>query len=357
MSPLDFVDGFASFAQRSGLHLGADARVLLIKTEEFAESRNVFPFRCVCLAVFIREHLPLRKVFSLYGLDPVAAADIAEVAATKHSDAYHEYDEDTYFDEDGRGDRSLLGSSAIARARAAGTKSISGRDLIGALLDIHDASDPPSSNNWTDEGLHVPFNTLSHIMGGRYPELWLRFDTVRKELDLVLPANKRQEQLEAAPAHVRNGLLSFLADHPDYNKNCFLIMPFRQSSPLLEIQKNIISVLAGSGFRVLRADDYVYSENVFTNIEVFMHGCKFAVSVIERAASEQHNANVALEIGYMLGMKKEVCLLKERTVSALPSDLQGRLYVEFDMFSIDATVRTNLGRWLHDRRIVPTDQV
>jgi hypothetical protein len=355
--PIDFVEELASFVAKSGLRLGDDARDLLLKTEIFAEKKDIFPFRWVFLAVFIREYLPLRRLLSIHGIDPSTAAEIAEKEASDTPEDYHEYDEDTYCTEDGQGDRGLLGGGSIARARSVGVESISASHVFATLLDIHETSDPPGMNNWTDEGLHVPFNTLSHITGRRYPELWIKFDTVRKELDLLSPSTRRLEQIESAPSHVRNGLLSFLADHPDYYGNCFLIMPFRQSAPLLEIQKNIVSVLADFGIRVLRADDYVYSENVFTNIEVFMRGCRFAISVIERAASDQHNANVALEIGYMLGLKKEVCLLKEKTVPSLPSDLQGRLYVEFDMFSIDVTIKANLGRWLHGRRIVPTRQL
>jgi hypothetical protein len=352
LRPVDFIEEFASFALKSGLHLGDEARDLLIKTEEFSESRNIFPFRWVYLAVFIREYRPLRRVLSNYGLDPLAAAEVAEAAACETLEEYHENDEDLYSAEDGLGDRGLLGGASIARARAAGLTSITANHLLGALLDIHDASDPPSSNNWTDEGLHVPFNTLSHIMGRRYRELWIRFDSVRKELDLLSPSTRRLEQIEMAPAHVRNGLLSFIAEHPDYHRNCFLIMPFRESPPLLAIHQNIISVLADAGICALRADDYIYSENMLTNIEVFMHGCRFAISVIERADSDQHNANVALEIGYMLGLKKDVCLLKEKSVSSMTADLQGRLFVEFDIFSIDATIKKNLGRWLYDRRIV-----
>ena len=129
-------------------------------------------------------------------------------------------------------------------------------------------------------------------------------------------------------------------------------MPFRPTPQLKEVHDTIRLVLADDGFNVLRADDEIYAENVFTNIEVYMHGARFAVSVFERMGSDQHNANVALEMGYMLGMDKDVCLLKERTVAALPSDLQGRLYVEFDAFSISETISTSIRRWLRERRLI-----
>ncbi len=351
MTPRSRVEDFTAYSQKHGLSLTPEAIALLTVLEETAERYDVWLDRSLILAVFIREISDLRRCFLRHGIEPASAAEIAERDATSgDGDKYNDDDEDAYA-EGGFGNRSMLTSAAILRSRSSGSKTITPLQLVGALLDAHDADTPPLTNEqWTDEGLHVPFNTLSHVIGRKHEALWLPFDTVRKELGLLSPEVMRREPIESAPAHVRNSLLSFFADHPDYSRNCFLIMPFRDSRPLTEAQAAIRAVLAEYGFKVLRADDAVYSENVFTNIEAYMYGCRFAVSVIERSASEQHNANVALEIGYMLGLKKEVCLLKEKSVAALPSDLQGRLYTEFDMFSVLPTIESSLTRWLRDRR-------
>jgi hypothetical protein len=350
---MSFVDDFAAHAAKLGISLADDARQLLLKLESSAESLDTWLDRSLILAVFIREVAPLRRVLLRNGLDPMKAADVAEADCLRHKgDKYHDADSDRYSSEDGLGNRALLGSTAIARARSERASQLSVLHLLAALLDTHDAAMPPLTNSdWTDEGLHVNFNTLSHIVGFKYDELWIDFEAIRSELGLHTPEAMRQDPIKGAPSHVKSGLLSFFADHPEYHKNCFLIMPFRETTLLSTVHNSIRRVLAEFGIQALRADDSIYSENLFTNIEIFMHGCKFAVSVIERASTDQHNANVALEVGYMLGLKKQVCLLKERTVVSLPSDLQGRLYIEFDMFAIKSTIRKNLGRWLRDRGI------
>ena len=128
-------------------------------------------------------------------------------------------------------------------------------------------------------------------------------------------------------------------------------MPFERSAPLTNIHDAIRSALHNRGFKVLRADEYTYSENLFTNIEVFMHGCKFAISVFERSRSDQHNPNVNLEVGYILGLNKRVCILKDKTIPLLNVDLQGRLYVEFDIYDPEQTIRDGLVTWLRSRRL------
>lgn len=356
--PEYFLADFEAHAIKVGVPLSDAAREIILAIERRAETLNIWLDQKLVLAEFIRAIPAFRKVFLRHGIDPMRAAQIAEDKAVEDGgDTYHDLNDDLYSSDDAFGNRSLIGSAAIARARSASKPMISSLDLLSALFDVHDSNNPVLRNeDWADERLHVPFNTLSHLFGRFHNEFWIPIDTVKKELDLLTPEALRREPIESAPAHIRNGLFSFFADHPDYSKNCFLVMPFRVSPQLELVHTTLKTILSDHGFKLLRADDDVYSENVFSNIEVYMHGCRFAVSVIERMVSDQHNANVALEIGYMLGQKKDVCLLKEKTVPALPSDLQGRFYIEFDAFSIEISVRKSIERWLRDRRLVGSDR-
>jgi hypothetical protein len=106
------------------------------------------------------------------------------------------------------------------------------------------------------------------------------------------------------------------------------------------------------GFNLLRADDHVYSEDLLTNVQAYIYGCRFAVAVFERIESDNFNPNVSLEVGYFLGLRKPVCLLKERTLPRLPSDLVGRLYVEFDGQDPEASVTAAVERWLRERALI-----
>ena len=130
-------------------------------------------------------------------------------------------------------------------------------------------------------------------------------------------------------------------------------MPFVPTKAHALIAETVRGALVARGFDVLRADDRAYSEDLFRNIEAYIHGCRFAVAVFDRILKDRHNVNVAIETGYCLALRKPLCLLKEKTVKKLPTDLVGRLYVEFDAQSIQETVPTALERWLTERALLP----
>lgn len=208
------------------------------------------------------------------------------------------------------------------------------------------------NGQWTDEALHVPYNTLSHIHGRFEKSLWIKFEEIREELSLGDPISAKQAPIDSAPAYLKPSVMAFLSENPDYRKNCFLIMPFTETDFHKSVHTELKKILSMLGLKLHRADDKEYTNDVFTNIETYIYGCKFGISIYERILSDSHNPNVTLEVGYLLGQKKEVCLLKEKTVQRLPSDLQGRLYVEFDAFNIGGSLEEKLHKWLVDKRIV-----
>ena len=99
----------------------------------------------------------------------------------------------------------------------------------------------------------------------------------------------------------------------------------------------------------LRADDHTYAENLLANVRTYMHGCGFGVAVFERIESDTHNPNVALEVGYMLALGKRVCLLKDKTLKQLPTDMVGSLYSEFNLEDVALSIAGALDRWLRQR--------
>lgn len=351
--PQWFVDDFTIHAAKNGVTISPSARALLIAFECRAKELDSWLSLQVVLSVLVRDVAEMRRILMKNGLDPSAAlVVINRDVKVKGGDRYHDGDDDLYSAEETFSNRSLIGNAAMSRARILQLGELQSLDIVASVFDVHESCNPATLNSdWTDVELQVTYNTLSHVLGWYRPALWIPLDKIRRELGILLPEVLRRERIEGAPAHIRTGLLTFFAEHPEYEKNCFLIMPFRPTPQIQEIHKTLKLALEHEGFNVLRADDSIYAENVFANIEVYMHGSRFAVSVFERMASDQHNANVALEIGYMLGMNKDVCLLKERSVTGLPSDLQGRLYVEFDAFSISETISTSVRRWLRERRL------
>jgi nucleoside 2-deoxyribosyltransferase len=241
---------------------------------------------------------------------------------------------------------------SLEASRLRGSRELSRNDYILGLFGAHEDITPEYDNReWSDERLRVPYNTLSHIIYSYNTSLWIKISELKAGLGLLTNSETRRSVFESTPQHVRSAFLSLMSDHEDYYKNCFLIMPFRESALHREVRSALELTLAENGLNLLRADDREYSDNLFTNIEAYMCGCRIGIAIHERVYDDTHNANVALEVGYMLGQGKDVCLLKEKTVKSLPSDLQGRLYREFDAERTTDSVATAISGWISDKRI------
>ena len=85
------------------------------------------------------------------------------------------------------------------------------------------------------------------------------------------------------------------------------------------------------------------------NILTYLHGCGFALAVFERIEQEDFNPNVSLEVGYMMALGKDVCLLKDRTLKTLHTDLVGHLYRTFDPQDPVTSIQPELTKWLTDK--------
>lgn len=106
---------------------------------------------------------------------------------------------------------------------------------------------------------------------------------------------------------------------------------------------------------------------LWPNIEVFIHGCDFGIGIYADDSilkggniingEEQYkehfkririNPNMSQEVGYMLGLQKKVCILKDIKLDKLPSDLAGKIYVEYDGDN-DNDLEEQLGEWLTNK--------
>ena len=66
---------------------------------------------------------------------------------------------------------------------------------------------------------------------------------------------------------------------------------------------------------------------------------------------EEFNPNVALEVGYLIALRKPLLLLKDKTLKNLNTDLIGKLYKTFDPHDISGTVPQQLHIWLKDKNL------
>lgn len=154
------------------------------------------------------------------------------------------------------------------------------------------------------------------------------------------------------PPEILDSNTQFRIDHPIPAKTAFIMMRFSDSNPFREIDQAIKNLLLKHGITGVRADDKQYHDDLLDNILTYIYGCGFGIAVFDRIEAEQFNPNVALEVGYMMALRKPVCLLKDKTLDSLQADLMGKLYKPFDTYNIVDSISTQLSKWLSDWKLI-----
>lgn len=129
-------------------------------------------------------------------------------------------------------------------------------------------------------------------------------------------------------------------------------MQFADTSAHSGIEDAIKGTLKKYGFVGLLARDKEYNEEMLPNIQTYLHGCGFGIAVFERIQQENFNPNVSLEVGYMMGHKKKVLLLKDKTLKLLQTDLVGRLYRQFDVLDPEKTIPLQIESWMEEKGLI-----
>ena len=152
-----------------------------------------------------------------------------------------------------------------------------------------------------------------------------------------------------ATVEIQDSIDKFRNDFPDSSKVAFIMMQFGQTKAHHEIVEAVRKTLSKFGITGVRADDRQYHDDLFPNVLTYLNGCGFGIAIFERLEQEQFNPNVYLEVGYMLALHKPVCLIKDKTLRTLHTDLVGKLYKVFDPQDPLGTIPTQLSQWLVDK--------
>ncbi len=165
----------------------------------------------------------------------------------------------------------------------------------------------------------------------------------------ILPTqDKKQHEVIIVP-ELETYINKFRLDYPTNIKTAFIMMQFSNTPAHNNIVKEIKRVLEKNGIKGFRADEKEYADDLFTNVRTYLHCCDFGIAVFERLLNDDFNPNVSLEVGYMFGLAKQVCLLKDQTLRHLHTDLVGKLYKEFNPQDINGTIESQLEKWLSDK--------
>jgi hypothetical protein len=154
------------------------------------------------------------------------------------------------------------------------------------------------------------------------------------------------------PPEIAMSLDRLRAKYPDPKKMGFLVMRFTAAKPFARIVKIIKETAAKHDIIIVRADENEFHADLWGNVRTHLHGCGFGIAVYERIETNEPNANVGLEVGYLMAMSKPVLLLKDKTLQTLQADLAGKLYKQFDPHDPESTLPDQLNKWLEDNGIV-----
>jgi hypothetical protein len=154
------------------------------------------------------------------------------------------------------------------------------------------------------------------------------------------------------PPEIAMSLDRLRTKYPDPKKLGFLVMRFTAAKPFARIVEVIKEAAGKHGLAVVRADEQEFHADLWGNVRTYLHGAGFGVAVYERIETDEPNANVGLEVGYLLAMNKPVLLLKDKTLEETQSDLAGKLYKNFDPHDPEGTIPELLNKWLEDNGIV-----
>lgn len=159
--------------------------------------------------------------------------------------------------------------------------------------------------------------------------------------------------------HIREKAKKLLEKSP-YDKNVFIMMPLgpylEKKEPYVTLVKEIKSALKKEGYTGWLSTDMKLDDDLWNNVAAYLESCKYGIGIFNRRKKERgdeiveeeyFNPNVSLEIGFMLARGKKVLLLKDKSLTKMPSDLVGKLYQELDL-ERPRKVKTIIRKWISE---------
>jgi len=152
-----------------------------------------------------------------------------------------------------------------------------------------------------------------------------------------------------APPEIQESLQAFRRDYPESRQTAFVMMSFEATRPKKRVWAAIQEGLRSMNIPALRADTKVYHPDLYYNVQTYIYGCTFGIAVFERISSNLINPNVIFEVGYSIAIGKQVCILKDKTLDYLPTDILGKLYTPFDPHNPGGTIPPEIKKWIKDQ--------
>ena len=164
------------------------------------------------------------------------------------------------------------------------------------------------------------------------------------------------ELITLPPQHLRyEAKLQEFRRDADFDRSVFIMTKFPEGSgpkdaALKRVIATVTSSIKASGFIPRIATDRTYFEDIWSNVELFLLGCRYGVAIVEGRYRPELNPNVAMEWGWMRGLGKEVLFLVEaRAHKYLRADWAGLHRREFSWNEPGKTIPPHVRDWLNTR--------
>lgn len=131
----------------------------------------------------------------------------------------------------------------------------------------------------------------------------------------------------------------------NFDFNVFIMMRYRESPHFTEIEQSIKNTLMLYGLKARFAKDRSLSDDLWTNIEIYMNYSKYGIAVFEEIYDREFNPNISLELGYMYALSRRCLLLKDNRMPRLPTDTCGKIYKDFDICKISNSINIKIKEW------------
>jgi hypothetical protein len=152
-----------------------------------------------------------------------------------------------------------------------------------------------------------------------------------------------------APPSLLSTVTAFNETFP-FDRNVFGMTRFPDSTGTDPVESALTesrTVLEASGFFFHLASDRAMSDDLWTNVAAHMWASKYGLAIFEDRRGRGLNYNLVIEVGGMIATGRRCLLLKDTSISTMPTDLVGRIYKSVDLDD-PATVKAAVSDWVNN---------
>lgn len=161
----------------------------------------------------------------------------------------------------------------------------------------------------------------------------------------------------APPALIKR-VETFLVDHP-FENNVMALTRFPDTKisgkdPISEALFTVKEICSEFGLELHLASDEALVDDLWGNVAAHMWSCRYGIAIFEDSINKGLNHNLLIEVGAMIMTGRRCALLKDATITNMPTDFVGMLYKPIEL-SNQGTVRLAVKNWIQEDLFLSKD--